>query len=175
MNSENPLANLKDIHLPDAVSAWPPAPGWWILAFLILSLLGWSIWIVWKKYQQKHLFRVSITTLEAIENDYKKHQDPQLLIRQYSLLLRRISLALFPRSEVASLTGQAWLEFLDERAQTSLFKSEAGKLLLNAPYQRPERAIKHLEQLNDSMKNWIQAVYRASSNKSTTKPERSSR
>jgi hypothetical protein len=175
MNSENPLANLKDIHLPDAVSAWPPAPGWWILAFLMLALLGWSIWTILKNYQQKHLLRVSITTLEQIEQDYKKHQNPQQLIRQYSSLLRRISLALFSRTEVASLTGQPWLEFLDEQASTTLFKSEAGNLLLNAPYQRPEKSIEHLEQLNEAMTKWIEAVYRASSKKSVTKLERSSR
>ncbi|MFT5521526.1 MAG: hypothetical protein ACI9IA_002127 [Enterobacterales bacterium] len=175
MNSENPLENLKDIHLPEAVSAWPPAPGWWILAFLMLGLLSWSIWTVWKRYQQKHLLRVSIATLEQIEQDYEKHQDPQQLIRQYSSLLRRISLALFSRSEVASLTGEAWLAFLDERADTTLFNSEAGYLLLNAPYQRPEKTIEHLEKLTESMTSWVQAVYRASSKKSVTKVERSSR
>ncbi|MFT5452533.1 MAG: hypothetical protein ACI9N9_002026 [Enterobacterales bacterium] len=175
MNSENPLEKLKDIHLPDAVSAWPPAPGWWILAFLMLALLGWSIWIVWKRHQQKHLLRVSIATLAKIEKDYEKHQDPQQLIKQYSSLLRRISLALFSRSEVASLTGQPWLDFLDEQASTRLFKSEAGYLLLNAPYQKPDKSIEHLEQLNQSITLWIQAVYRTSSKKSVTKPEWSSR
>jgi len=171
MNSENPLANLKDIHLPDAVSAWPPAPGWWILAFLIVALLSWSIWIFWKKYQQKHLLRVSIATLEQLEKDFEKHQNPQQLIRQYSSLLRRVSIALFSRSEVASLTGQSWLEFLDNRAHTTLFNSEAGNLLVNAPYQKPEKSIEHLDQLTLSIKLWIEAVYRASSKKSVAKLE----
>ena len=45
MSIENPLVNLKDIHLPSPVSFWPPAPGWWILAVLLISSLffWWSV------------------------------------------------------------------------------------------------------------------------------------
>ena len=39
MSEENPLVNLKDIHLPPPVPFWPPAPGWWILALLLISTL----------------------------------------------------------------------------------------------------------------------------------------
>ena len=34
METEDPLSQLADIHLPEAVSAWPPAVGWWLLAGL---------------------------------------------------------------------------------------------------------------------------------------------
>ncbi|PCJ45992.1 MAG: hypothetical protein COA74_14645 [Gammaproteobacteria bacterium] len=162
MNGENPLQNLRDIHLPDSVSFWPPAPGWWILAFLVLSLICWLIWKVWEKYQQKHLLRLSMAKLEQLNVAFEEHQDARQLIGQYSSLLRRVSMALFSRSEVASLTGNSWLNFLDNRANTNLFASDAGYLLLNAPYQRPEKTIEHLDQLSLAVKIWIKAAHTAS-------------
>ena len=41
MNAD-PLDALKDIYLPVEPHWWPPAPGWWITAALILAVLWWS-------------------------------------------------------------------------------------------------------------------------------------
>ncbi len=30
---------LRDIHLPGSIGWWPPAPGWWLLAGLLLAAL----------------------------------------------------------------------------------------------------------------------------------------
>jgi hypothetical protein len=38
MNPTDPLAQLRDIHLPEAVSWWPLAIGWWLVA--IVCILG---------------------------------------------------------------------------------------------------------------------------------------
>ena len=35
----DPLAQLRDIHLPGPVESWPPAIGWWILLAIILLLV----------------------------------------------------------------------------------------------------------------------------------------
>ncbi|MCK5915700.1 MAG: DUF4381 domain-containing protein, partial [Deltaproteobacteria bacterium] len=35
---QNPLANLKDIHLPPDPGWWPPAYGWWLIAILLLTI-----------------------------------------------------------------------------------------------------------------------------------------
>ena len=32
------LAGLRDIHLPEAGSIWPLAPGWWLLAAAVVAL-----------------------------------------------------------------------------------------------------------------------------------------
>ena len=38
--SPDPLSELRDIHLPDPVSWWPPAPGWWIAVGIGFGLLA---------------------------------------------------------------------------------------------------------------------------------------
>ena len=40
MNEQDPLANLRDIYLPEPITAWPPAIGWWALILLGLLLLS---------------------------------------------------------------------------------------------------------------------------------------
>ena len=158
MTGVNPLENLRDIHLPGEVSAWPPAPGWWILAVLIISLAGYVIWKVWQHYQQKHLLRLSLENLTQLTVDYSSHQDPQKLVKAYSSLLRRIALARFSRQKVAGLTGDSWLSFLDESAQINIFNSDVGKLLLNAPYQKNEVVTNSLDELTAAVKLWINKV-----------------
>jgi hypothetical protein len=37
-NQPDPLAALRDIHLPEAVSFWPLAPGWWIALGIMVGL-----------------------------------------------------------------------------------------------------------------------------------------
>lgn len=38
MSNHNPLSLLKDIHAPEAVSGWPPAPGCLILISIVIIL-----------------------------------------------------------------------------------------------------------------------------------------
>ena len=35
------LSQLIDIHATGEPSAWPPAPGWWVLGLLLLLVLLW--------------------------------------------------------------------------------------------------------------------------------------
>ena len=46
MNPQDPLSQLKDIHLPAAGGFWPPAPGWWLLTLLALLLIVALVWLV---------------------------------------------------------------------------------------------------------------------------------
>ena len=50
-NQGDPLAELRDIHLPEAVSLWPLAPGWWLLLALIAAVLGLSIAVWLRRYR----------------------------------------------------------------------------------------------------------------------------
>ena len=37
---DNNLPELRDIHLPDGVSAFPPAYGWWVILATIIALVA---------------------------------------------------------------------------------------------------------------------------------------
>ena len=71
----------------------------------------------------------------AVLAQLRSADDGQLL-RGLSVLLRRVAISRFPQAEVAALTGEAWLEFLDQTLgdDGSAFRSGAGRALIVGPY-----------------------------------------
>ena len=57
-------------------------------------------------------------------------------VAQLTALLKRVALVLYPRSMVASLSGDAWLTFLQRSSRCQSFTTGAGQILGNAGYQR---------------------------------------
>lgn len=132
MNPGNELP-LRDIHLPDPVSWWPPAAGWWLmLALLLIGLiLGGYLRL---RYQRGALQRSARQALREIGQRYQQSGDTQVLAQQLSTLLRRLTLSHYPRRQVAGLTGCDWLALLDRTLPGRHFQEGTGRVLLEAPY-----------------------------------------
>ena len=135
-----PLAEnlpLRDIHLPDPVSWWPPAPGWWGLAGLILPMLLALVWLRVAR-RRSRLKRGGLAMLSRLAEQYRRNGDEQELVRELSVLLRRVALSVYPRRRVAALTGPEWLAFLDQSlspgGRPKAFSEGVGRALIDAPY-----------------------------------------
>lgn len=112
------LAELRDIHLPDPIGWWPPAPGWWILACLLAVAL-YFLWRFVQKHRQKvktHYREDALQELEIIVAQYKAEGDSAAYVQQVSALLKRVSLQCYPTEKIASLSGDSWAEFLANEA-----------------------------------------------------------
>lgn len=129
---------LRDLHLPEPIGWWPLAPGWWFVAFLIAMALGYGIWRAYKRRQFNAPRRFALRELARYEAEYLVHRNPITFGKQLSELLRRGMLAYAPRDEIAGLTGEAWLEWLDHGMPLPYFHTEGGKSLLQLPYRDPE-------------------------------------
>ena len=134
---ENALP-LRDLHLPDAIGWWPLAPGWWVVLAIVVAVLAYLTWRLYKRWQFLAPRRYALRELARLEAEYLEHRNPIVLGKQLSELLRRGMLAYAPREEVAGLTGEAWLAWLDEGMPLPYFHTEGGKSLLNLPYRDPE-------------------------------------
>jgi len=128
------LSGLRDIHIPIKPSWWPPAIGWWILsgAILLLLFVCFMAFLYWynrpKQYALRELKKISTGSVNDV-----------LMARQVSALLKRISLMLYPRTRVASLTDDKWVEFLIAKTGTSFSESQL-ELLSQATYM-PEQSL----------------------------------
>ena len=132
---------LHDIHLPEAVSWWPLAIGWWLLLLIIIMSVAGILW--WRRRQRLRRWRTeALTVLRSIEQTYQQHNDDARLVNELSVWLRRVSISVFPRQQMAAVTGQRWLVTLDsvftnpKTAPAWRFDSKLGGSLIALPYQR---------------------------------------
>jgi hypothetical protein len=112
---QDPLAQLRDIHLPQLVTWWPPAPGWWLLGILLLVALVWAARWIWRRHQRGAYRRAGITELEQLLANWRTSRDTGAFLQQLNALLKRVALYSFPDSDVAAMNGAGWTEFLDRQ------------------------------------------------------------
>ena len=101
---------LRDIHLPPDPSFWPPAPGWWLLAALILAGLVLAAW-GWRRHRRTlHRRQRMLRQLEQVMTQYRQDGDAAALAGGIQQLLRRVARQRVPAA--AQQRGEAWRQTL---------------------------------------------------------------
>ena len=123
------LSQLRDIHLPEPVSWWPPAPGWWLL--LALTFIAVCLaYVIYARHRRNHWRGNALAELTRLRD-----AAPEKMLGELSVLMRRVAISRFPRQEVAALTGEDWLRFLDHTLGDGMaFQSGIGRVMLSGPY-----------------------------------------
>jgi len=124
---------LRDIHLPDPVSWWPPAPGWWLL-LISAGVIITGLLLFKHIRRRRRLNRTVRAELSMLREQYNDNHDRVQLAKSLSALMRRASISFYPRKNSASLTGEQWLQHLDKTAQRKEFQHGNGSILATAPY-----------------------------------------
>ncbi len=154
MGPQAPQLDLKDIHLPDAINWWPPALGWWLLAILIPLLCFFLFWL-YKRITRKTAIKAAKKLILQIKQNTQT--DDKQKITELSQLIRRVTISLSPRADTASLTGQAWLNFLDKSVSGAPFSQGVGKVLASAQYQKPPMTDIDFASLISVCEDWLKA------------------
>ncbi len=127
------LDALRDIHLPEAVSWWPLAIGYWLLlALMLVALLWW-----FKRYRLYTIRRAAQKELDRVVARFGGDNNSHALARQVNVWLRRAVLSLEPRHEVASLTGSEWINHVQSCSMDTgfTFSDDVVELLTKGVYQ----------------------------------------
>jgi hypothetical protein len=127
---------LRDLHLPQPIDWWPLAPGWWVLIGLALIGILYLVRRAYRQWRSARPRRIALRELKTVQADFRHGLDASLLSKRLSQLLRRAMLAYAPRDEVAGLTGERWLEWLDRGLEGQPFTSGPGRLIASLPYLR---------------------------------------
>lgn len=127
---------IRDLHLPEAVGWWPLAPGWWVLIAIAATALFYVLRRALRVHGEGTARRHALRQLEVYSREYVQHGNGVLFGTQLSELLRRTMLAYAPRAEVAGLTGDDWLRWLDRGLDRSHFLEGDGRQLIEWPYRQ---------------------------------------
>jgi hypothetical protein len=164
MDSEELLEQLADIHLPLEISYWPPAPGWWVLAFLLLAGIIFLINRYIEHHTQKKICRYALAELENCLHDFSK--DEKILdvnslriryVNSFNSVIRRVALVHYPEENVASLSGDSWVDFIREKGNTPQISEEIAAALSFGRFQ--SECNFDIHEMNNLGKAWITALY----------------
>lgn len=129
---------IRDLHLPEAIGWWPLAPGWWFL--IAMAVVG--LFFLLRRLARAHAAgaarRHALKQMASYQREYLEHGSAVLFGTQLSELVRRTMLAYAPRDEVAGLTGEEWLAWLDRDLDRSHFVNGDGRVLIEWPYRHPD-------------------------------------
>lgn len=159
---ENQLP-LRDIHLPESVSWWPPAIGWWILLLLIILIIPAIRYLV-KKIRQPVLKKGAIAEMVAVIVDYNLHKNKLRLIQDLSIAFKRIGISYLPRNRMAGEYGKSWYQQINKLVARNRLSDHQIRLLSEAPYQKnPDLHDQDIDPLIEQVKKWVKALPRHSS------------
>jgi len=156
------LDQLQPLILPEPISAWPPAPGWWLL-LILLPTLAYSLWRA-RTLLPKKAPRETVEALDPLRQAalIELAQMPKpydgapagAWLQQINGLLKRLCRNHYPYSQSHTLNGRKWLAFLDNRCPAAGLTR--WMILVEGAY-KPECKLddKAINGLTQSVETWI--------------------
>jgi hypothetical protein len=135
MTSDELLLQLRDIQPPPEPPWWLLAPAWLWLAAVIAVLCA-GAWAWWRRRHSRQLGRLAARELQVIHGDYQRDRDIRQLAIRLSRWLKQVALLAFPTHRLQGVSGDAWLEFLDQGLRDRPFSRGCGRVFGGKVYRR---------------------------------------
>ena len=151
---QDPLAQLRDIHLPDPISWWPPAIGWWLLVALLGAAIIYGLrWFL--NQRAYNCYRTeALRSLDQLKtsfiNDRLRH------CQEILGLLRRTAKTAYPQLSLESEPTPSMLSRLNQCCANPVFNENLQQRLGDLPYQEnPEIPPSLLQELDETTRKWL--------------------
>ena len=127
------LSQLKDIHLPNAISDWPMAFGWWtLLVITLLSVI--AALYFWRYFKAQNANKKAALYLLGLKYEqFKDNADSQKFLQNCNQILKRYCIKQYPAA--VSLSGLAWTDFLIRHSEKAFFNEELTHAMSEGLYQ----------------------------------------
>lgn len=142
------IKGISEVIPPDSVSWLPSAPAWRLLAVAAAAYL---IWYAIGKV--RHWWRNRYRREACRQLNLLTASDPAP-VQNIAVLLKATALQARPRSEVARLSGQDWVSWLNRQAPAA-FSTGSAELLGSTQYRAASIGPDQFETLRQECRNWI--------------------
>jgi Domain of unknown function (DUF4381) len=137
------LEKLHNYYQPAPPSWTPRTFGWYILFAIVALSLLWLVGSMIRRWFKDRYRREALRELATATPS------------QLSSLLKRTALCGWPREKVASLSGDAWLCFLDEAMECNLFRNAPGNGIEEMAFHRCVASRDEEQALRGFVAEWI--------------------
>lgn len=132
---EELLQRMRDIHYPDAPGWFPPAPGWWLLAALLLAGLVWVAWWWRQRQQLRAPYAQALLLLEGAQQRFSAGTlSPRDYLDYCNQILKRLLVHVRHNPAAVAASGSTWLAELDRLHGGNQFTRGPGQALGDARF-----------------------------------------
>ena len=147
------LGDFVEVASPGAISWLPQTPGWLWVGLVLLAVLGRYGWRRLRHWYRNRYRREAAARLQQLAAT--ADQGEPALIAEINRLLKLTALAAFSREQVASLSGEDWVAFLNQQCAAPPFSTEQGRLLAVDIYCAHAVAATSGRALIDACLTWV--------------------
>jgi len=147
--------------MPEPASWWPPAPGWWIVAALVLAGVFLVFRFLRRRSREKRYRKEAHQLLDDLYTTWQKDKDDRAFASGAHQLLRRIVIHHAGRDGVAGITGGAFIDRAN-RLSTAVLSEQTSSLLTELSY-RPDadaEAKFEIDQARREIEAWLERLER---------------
>jgi len=141
---------LRGIQMPDAISWWPLAIGWWIVITLSLMIFGFLFFKLYQIKQKNRYRKVAAKELKQLLSDWQGNQDTHYFLQNANTILKRIARRF--HSSSVNQSGIEWANTLNQLAKQPLQQKVIQALCEDCYHAEPTSDILHL---HSQLEQWI--------------------
>ena len=125
------LGDMAEVVAPAGIDWLPQTPGWYVVFALVLLFAARRALRVLRHWYRNRYRREALRRLQGLQAG----DDSITLARDANTLLKLTAMTAYSRTEVASLTGREWVEWLNGQCPGAVFDERQALVLAEGSYR----------------------------------------